>query len=162
MKKINISNISKIIKDILLKACLYFTVIVMFMNLLGKFLGNTFFALNILGTLYLYDQFARNYCFLLILASLLAGAATQIFKVEKLPAASRHIAFFILLYLDFLLIFIPLSSYNVNQDSTLLLSVGFTVIYLVIFGVVIGIRAIINSVRNKKSDYDKQFKNVEQ
>ena len=161
MKKTNISNILKIIKDALIKACVYFTVIIIFMNLLGKFAGNNFFALNILGTLYLYDDFALSFCFMLAFAAIFAGFATQIFKIEKLPVISRHIAFFILLYLDFIAILIPFSSYNVNQDSTLLLSVGFTVIYLVIFGIVMGIKAAINSARNKKSDYEKQFKDVE-
>ena len=157
MKKTNIKNILKIIKDALTKACIYFTAIIIFMNLLGKFAGNNFFALNILGTLYLYDDFAQAFCFMLALASVFAGFATQIFKIEKLPVISRHIAFFILLYIDFIAILIPFSSYNVSQDSMLLLSVGFTVIYLVAFGITIAIKSIINSVRNKKSAYEKQF-----
>ena len=160
MKKININNIFIIIKDILIKSCVYFTVVIIFFNLLGKFFNNSFFALNILGTLYLYDDFAQNYCFMIALASLLAGLAVQIFRIEKLPVISRHIAFFILLYIDFLLILIPLSSYTVNQNTTLLLSVAFTVIYLVIFGIIMGIKAIINARKNKKLNYEKQFKEV--
>jgi len=161
MKKINISDIKKIIKSILIQTCIYFTGIIILLNIMGKFLNNTYFALNILGTLYLYDEFAINYCFMIALVSLWAGAAAQIFKVQKLPAVSRHIIFFILLYLDFLLIILPLSSYTVNQDSTLLLSVAFTVVYLVIFGIIMGIKAIINSAKNKKLSYEKQFKNVD-
>ncbi|MCL1859679.1 MAG: hypothetical protein FWF92_10670 [Oscillospiraceae bacterium] len=161
MKKINVFDILKIIKDIFIKACIYFSAVIILFNILGKFMGNTSFALNILGTFYIYDIFALNFCFVLALASILAGAAAQVFKIKKLPLMSRHIAFFILLYLDFLLIIIPLSAYTVNQDSTLFLSVAFTVVYLIIFGIAMAIKAIINSAGNKKSDYEKQFKDVD-
>ena len=161
MKKIKISNVLKIVADALTKACIYFSVIIILFNIIGKFLGNSSFALNILGTLFVYDKFGVNFCFMLALASLLAGAAFQIFKVEKLPVISRHLAFFIFLYLDFLLVIIPFSNYSSsNKSMTLLLSVAFIVIYLVIFGIVMGIKAILNSVKNKKSNYEEQFKNV--
>ena len=161
MKKINIRNIFKIIKDAVTKACVYFTAIIILFNIIGKFGGDSSFALNILGTLYIYGDFAVNFCFMLAFASIIAGFSAQIFKIEKLPGMSRHILFFILLYIDFILILIPFSSHNVSQDSTLLLSVAFAVIYLVILGIVMGIKAIVKSAKNKKSDYEKQFKNVE-
>ena len=146
MKKINMTYIMTIIKDALTKACIYFTLITLILTATAIFFN---LMLN-QGT---YFMFA--------LAALGAGLTVQIFKIERLPLASRHIAFFILLYLDFLLVIIPLSQHTVSSNTTLLLSVAFTVIYLVIFGIVLGIKAIINSVRNKKSNYEKQFKNIE-
>ena len=160
MKKINIKTIFDITKDILAKTCIYFSCAVILLNIAGKFFNNTTFAQNILGTLYLYDAFAQSFVYMLFLASFFAGAAAQIFKIKKLPAISRHIAFFILLYLDFLLVIIPFSNYTITNDGILLLSVAFVIIYLIIFGIVMGIRAIINYVRNKNLKYEKQFKNA--
>ena len=85
-----------------------------------------------------------------------------------MPAVSRHIAFFILLYLDFILvfialrlIFIPWSEYRLSSSSTLYLSVTFIAVYLVIFGIYMGSKAAVNSVKNKKLEYVKQFKDPE-
>jgi len=160
MKKINYKMILSIIKDMFIKMSIYFTIIVILLNILGKFFENNYFALNILGVLHMYDKTAPSFTFMLILASLIAGIAVQIFKIEKLPSISKHIIFFILLYLDFLLIVIPLSKYNANQETTLLLSVAFIVIYLVIFGIIMGIKAIVNSNKNKKLKYENQFDKV--
>jgi hypothetical protein len=99
-------------------------------------------------------------CFMIALAALAAGISVQVYKIKKLPVISRHIAFFILLYLSFLLIFIPMSEHAPNENTTFYLSVAFIVIYLIVFGIVMGIKSVINSVRNKKLDYEKQFKNV--
>ena len=161
MKK-NISYILSIIKDAFVKACIFFTAIIILFNLLGKFMGNTSFAMNILGTLYIYDTFAINFCFMLVLASFLAGASAQIFRIKKLPALSLHIVFFILLYLDLMLVIVPFSRYSmVNQNAILLLSVAFFVVYAVVLGIIMGIKAIVNASKNKKSNYEKQFKNAE-
>jgi len=147
MKKIKISDIFKIIKDILTKTCIYYTVIT-----LGITVAAWFFNLGLHSSSY----------FIFALASLGAGAAVQVYKIRKLPAASRHIAFFILMYVDFLLmIFIPLSQHTVTPNTTFYLSISFIVIYLVVFGIVMGIRAVVNNIANKKLHYDKQFKNTE-
>jgi len=145
MKKISIKNIFDITKDILTKSCIYFTAITLTITPIAVFLNT---PLNP-GT---YLMFA--------LSALGAGVAVQVFKIGKIPVVSRHIAFFILLYLTFLLVFVPLSAYSVNADTTLYLSVAFIVIYLVVLGIVMGTKAVINSVRNKKLKYEKQFENV--
>ena len=140
-----IKKILEIIKDILTKSCIYFTVMILIMVTAA-----TFFNLDLNPAIYL--MFA--------LSAFGAGMAVQIFRIEKIPAASRHIAFFILLYLDFLLIFIPLSKYSANQTTTLYLSVIFIIIYLVVFGIITGIKAIVNSNRNKKLKYENQFDEI--
>jgi len=145
MKKINVNYIFTIIKDILTKACIFFTIMTIILTIIAQFLNMTFNS----GTYLMF-----------VFSALGAGAAVQIFRVEKIPKASRHIAFFILLYFDFLLIFIPLSSYTATQSTTLYLSVIFIIAYLVIFGIIAGIKAIMNAVRNKKLKYDKQFENL--
>ena len=161
MKKINISDILKITKDIFAKTCIYFSIIVILFNILGKFLQNTSFALNVFGALYTYDPLAQNFAFMLLFASFFAGTAFQVFKIKKLPAISRHIAFFVLLYIDFILIVLFFTSYQpTGQDATLLLSVAFITIYLVILGIVMGIKAIINVIRNSNLKYENQFKNL--
>jgi len=154
-------NVLDIIKDIFIKACVYFTVMILSMNVIGLFLGATSFAQNILGVFHLHDQFAQSFIFIFILASVFAGGSVQVFKIKKLPVISRHIAFFILLYLDFLLVIVPFGNYSVNQGTTLLLSVAFIVIYFVVLGIIAGIKAIINSAGNKNLKYEKQFKDAE-
>ena len=146
MRKINIKDIKDITKDCLTKACIYFSVITLGITSIATFLN-----------LYLHPD---TYL-MLALASLGAGIAAQIFKVKKLPATGRHIAFFILLYLDFWLVVIPLSQYTATANSTLYLSLAFIVIYFVFLGIYMATRAVINSVRNKKSDYARQFENIE-
>jgi len=146
MKKINIKNISDIIKDVLTKACIYFSVMILMIITVSVFLNTPLRA---------------DTCFMFALAALSAGISVQVFKIKKLPVISRHIAFFILLYLSFLLIFIPLSDYTVNPNTTFYLSIAFIVIYFIIFGIIAGIKAIITSVRNKNLEYEKQFKNAE-
>ena len=146
MKTINIRSIINIVKDIFTKACIYFTVLVILLNIGGMFFSADFFGPKV--------------SFMFGLASLFAGMAAQIFKITKIPAISRHIAFFILIYIDMFLIVIPLSSYSTNANSTFYLSVIFTVIYLIILGIYAGIKTVINAVRNKKLKYDEQFKNA--
>jgi len=146
LKKINIRYILSIIKDILTKTCIYFAVLIFGVTLIAA-------------------PFNRNLnpvtCFMFALASLGAGIAVQVFKIKQIPVVSRHIAFCILLYLDFILIVIPSSGYNPQRsDATLLLSVCFIVIYFIIFGIIMGIKAIINAVRNKNLKYEEQFKNA--
>ena len=140
MKKEYIFNI---IKDVLIKACVYFSLMILAVTALGA-------------------PFNQNLntatCFMFALAAFGAGAAVQIFKIEKLPAPSRHIAFFICLYLVFIFIALPFSGYSPTRpDATLLMSVAFIVIYLLISGVVIGIKTLRNSVKNKKLKYKNQF-----
>jgi len=132
----------KIIKDILNKACIYYTIITLAVTALASF-----FNLPVYPGAYL----------VFALAALGAGFSVQVFKIEKLPAFSKHTAFLILIYLDFLLIVLPVSGYEMRQNSVLLLSVAFIVIYLVIFGIVTLVKSIVNSIKNKKSKYENQF-----
>ena len=156
-------DILPVIKDTLIKTCIYFTLIPIFLgilaSLLNKIMGDPMsypdYALAFLG--FIDHAFNSGTYFPFVLTALWAGAAVQVFKIEKLPSASRHIAFFILIYLDFILIFMPLSSYTVNQNTTLLLSAAFVLIYLLVFGITMGIKSIIKSVKNKKQSYEKQF-----
>ena len=135
----------KIIKDILNKTCIYYPLVT-----LGVAAIATFFSLPLYSGAYL----------VFALASLGAGISVQIFKIGKLPSASKHIAFFILLYLNFLLIVLPLSEHQIRQNSILLLSVAFIVIYLVVFGVIMLVKSIAGSIKNKKLKYEKQFKKL--
>ena len=144
MKKTKIAV--NIIKDVLLKSCVYFTAVTLVMTA-----GALLFA---------QDIFTPDTCFMFALASLGAGLAVQVFKITRIPAVSRHIAFFILLYIDFFLVFIPLRHYTATPNTTFFLSVFFIVIYLVILGIVMGIKSVINAAENKKLKYEKQFKNV--
>ena len=156
-------NILPIIKDALIKTCIYFTLIPIFLGILASFLNKMMadaisypdYALAFLG--FIDHAFNSGTYFPFVLTALGAGMAVQIFKIEKLPSASRHIAFFILIYLDFILIFMPLSSYTVNQSTTLLLSAAFVLIYLLVFGIAMGIKSIIKSAKNKKQNYENQF-----
>jgi hypothetical protein len=113
------------------------------------------YALAFLG--FVDHAFNSGTYFPFVFTSLGAGLAVQVFKIEKLPSASRHIAFFILIYLDFILIFMPFSSYTVNQNTTLLLSAAFVIIYLLALGISAAVKAVIRSARNKKQSYEKQF-----
>ena len=162
-------NILVLIKDILTKTCIYFTVMPLVLAVIA-FMFNRFintsvegnspdFVLAALG--FINAVFSPGTYAMYILTALAAAAAVQIFKLEKLPLMSRNIAFFILLYLDFILIFMPLSPYSVNPASTLYLSIVFIVIYLVVFGIIKGIKAILKSAENKKSNYENQFENAE-
>jgi hypothetical protein len=138
-------SVVKIIKDIFTKMCIYFTILILVLTAAAEYLN-----LALLPVTY----------FMFALASLGAGIAAQIFKITKIPAVSRHIAFFILLYLDLLLVIIPLSNYTATNSTTLYLSVIFIVIYAIISGITIGIKSALNTAKNKKSQYDKQFKNI--
>ena len=162
MKK---ENVLKIIKDIFIKACIYFTCMPIVLAFIGALvtkivdpnsLASPDFALAVYG-FFNNPEFLYGTYFMFALTALAAGASVQIFRIKKLPAASLHIAFFILLYLDFLLIFIPLSPYSITSGSTLYLSVIFIVIYLIVLGIVMGIKAAVNSGKNKKLDYENQF-----
>ena len=153
MKKTIISYIPAIIKDMLIKACIYFSAMTIIATVVCTFIITL-------------DVFAPSMCFIFAWVSLIAGAAAQIYRIKKLPAISRHIAFFILIYLDFIFMILlwtsnEISSYSMTSNSLLYLSVVFIAIYFVIFGIVMGIKAIVNSAKNKKLEYEKQFKNVE-
>ena len=140
-------NIINIIKDILIKSCIYFTAVT---------IAFTFIALLIAQ-----DIFTPYTCYMFALAALGAGIAVQVFKIKQLPAVSRHIAFFILLYLDFIIVVILIKKYAASPNTTFYLSVLFVVVYLAVLGIVTGIKAAVNSARNKKSKYEKQFKNID-
>lgn len=164
MKK---ENVLKLIKDILTKACIYFTCMPLFMAALAALVNkivvpadtSTDFSLAIYGFVnnpdFLYGTYLVFAC-----TALGAAAAVQVYKIKKLPSASRHILFFVLLYLVLLLIFIPLSPYKLTSVSTLYLSVVFIIIYLIVFGIIMGVKAIINSSKNKKLKYENQFDEV--
>ena len=123
--------------------CIYYTVITLIITPIAMF-----FNLSLNSGAYL----------VFALAALGAGLSVQIFKIEKLPLFSRHIAFFILIYLTFIVVVLPLSEHQVRQDSILLLSVAFIVIYLLVLGAVVLIKAVSASVKNKKLKYENQFK----
>ena len=156
-------HILSAVKDALVKACIYFTVMPVFLGILASLLNKLMadpisypdYALAVLG--FVDHAFNSGTYFPFVLTALGAGAAVQVFKIEKLPRASRHIAFFILIYLDFILVFMPLSSYTVNQNTTLLLSAAFMIIYLLVFGISAAAKAVIKSAKNKKQNYEKQF-----
>ena len=135
--------IFNIVKDVLIKACVYFSLMILVITAIGA-------------------PFNQNLntatCFMFALAAFGAGASAQIFKIDKLPAPSRHIAFFICLYFVFIFIVLPFSGYSpTRSDSTLLMSVAFIIIYLIILGIAVGIKAINNAVKNKKLKYENQF-----
>lgn len=138
-------SVVKIIKDVFTKMCIYFTILILCLTVVAAYLSMTL---------------PPETYFMFALASLGAGIAVQVFKITKIPAVSRHIAFFVLLYLDFFLVFIPLSNYTNTNNTTLYLSVIFIAVYAVIFGITIGIKSAVNASKNKRLQYDKQFKDV--
>ena len=163
MENIKFKNILPVIKDVMMKTCIYVTVIPVVLGFLASLLNTLMadpisypdYALVFLG--FIDHAFNSGTYFLFVLTGMGAALASQVFKIKKLPPASRHIAYFILIYLVFILIFMPMSSYTVNQNTTLLLSAAFVVMYLLAFGIVMGIKALIKSAKNKKESYEKQF-----
>jgi len=163
VKSIKFKNIMPAIKDALIKTCIYVTVMPVILGVLASFLNTLMadpmsypdYALVFLG--FVDHAFNSGTYFPFVLTGLGFGLASQVFKIKKLPSASRHMAFFILIYLDFILVFMPLSSYAVNQNTTLLLSAAFVVVYFLIFGIVTAIKAVIRSAKSKKLNYEKQF-----
>jgi len=151
-------TVSIILKDSLIKACVCFTVMILIMNIIALHLATSAFSvrlgLNITGWL------TTSLLFMFALASFLAGAAAQVHKITKIPAFSRHIIHFILNYGIFFIVIIPMSNHPINSGTTLFLSVVFIAIYLVIFGIYAGIKAIINRSRNKKLKYDAVYKDA--
>ena len=147
-----------VLKDILQKACIYFTSLILIFNIISVPLAATQtgaqLRLNVDGWL------TPTLIFMFALASFLAGAATQVYKITKVPVFSRHIIFFILSYGVFIAVVIPMSNHQINQGTTLLLSVAFIILYLVIFGIYMGIKAALKSANNKKLEYDGVYKNV--
>ena len=138
-------GIIKIIEDIFTKACIYFTGMTLIITAAASFFNQTIVP----GT---YLMFA--------LAALGAGISVQIFRITRIPAVSRHIALFILLYLDFLLIAVPISNYTSTTSTNLYLSVIFIIAYAAVSGIIIGIKSAVNAVKNNKLQYDDQFKNI--
>ena len=150
-------QISAIIKDVFLKACVCFTVLVILLNMTAVWLRDTVAG----ASLDLEGFFTPSMCFMFAFVSFLAGISAQVFKITKIPAFSRHIAFFILLYATFFIVVIPLSNHSANQGTTLLLSVTFILVYLVAFGIFIGIKSALGAVRNSKLKYDEVYKSAE-
>jgi len=95
---------------------------------------------------------------MLLLPSFLAGASAQVFKINKIPAASRHLAFFVLTYTTFIFVFLPLSPHAATPSTTLVLSFAFIIVYLAVFGIYMGIKAITNIGKSKTMKYDKIYK----
>jgi len=162
--KTKLKIIVPVVKDALMKACIYFALIPVFLGILASLLNTAMadpisypdYALIFMG--FIDHAFNSGTYFPFALTALWAGLAVQVFKIGKLPSASRHIAFFILMYLDFILVFMPLSQYTLNQNTTLLLSAAFVVVYLLVFGVAMGVKAVVRSVGDRKATYEKQFK----
>ena len=153
-----ISQALIILKDILIKACVYFTGMIIIINLISVPLSRQDVGLQ-LG-LHVEGWLTASLIFMFALAAFLVGAAAQVHKITKIPALSRHIVFFILNYAIFLTVVLPMSNHQLSPDSTLLLSVAFIIIYLIILGIYTGIKSALKSADNKKSDYDGVFKNV--
>ena len=147
-----------ILKDILQKACVYFTSLILIFNIISVPLAATQtgaqLRLNVDGWL------TPALIFMFALASFLAGAAAQVYKITKIPVFSRHIVFFILSYGIFIAVVLPMSNHRVNQGTTLLLSFAFIIIYLVIFGIYMGVKSAVKSADNKKLEYDEVYKNA--
>ena len=139
-----------IVKDSLTKACVCFTVSILIFNIVGAAL-----FLNVQ-----MSWLTPSLFFMFALASFLAGIAAQVFKITKIPAFSRHISFFILIYAIFFIVAVPLSNHSAREDTTLVLSVAFIAIYLVIFGIYMGIKSAVKAVHNSKLKYEQVYKNV--
>ena len=152
----------KYIKDILQKTCVFFTISIMIFSIVYSIIASgQSERLNVASAFLEASWFTPGMSAMFLSASLIAGIAAQIFKITKIPAFSRHIAFFILLYADFLFVVIPLSSHTTNQGTTIYLSAAFIVVYFIIFGIYMGIKAAVNASRNKKSSYEEVYKDAE-
>ena len=151
-----ISAVLIILKDISQRACVYFTSLILIFNIISVPLAATQtgaqLRLNVEGWL------TPALIFMFAAAAFLAGAATQVYKITKIPVFSRHIVFFILNYGVFIAVVLPMSNHQVNQGTTLLLSIAFIIIYLIIFGIYMGIKSALKSADNKKLEYDEVYK----
>jgi hypothetical protein len=98
--------------------------------------------------------------FMFALASLLVGAAAQVYKITKIPVFSRHIVSFLMNYGIFFVVVIPMGNHRVNQGTTFLLSFAFIVIYVIILGIYLGVKSIINAGHNSKLSYEEVYKSA--
>jgi len=153
-----VSAILIILKDALIKACIYFTSLIIILNIISVPLSA--YAVGLRLNFHVEGWLTAALIFMFALAAFLSGAAAQVHKITKIPAFSRHIVFFILNYGIFLIVILPMSNHRISPDTTLLLSVAFIIIYLVIFGIYMGIKSAVKSARNKKLKYDEVYKNV--
>ncbi|MCL2099311.1 MAG: hypothetical protein FWH24_02605 [Oscillospiraceae bacterium] len=148
-----------ITKDILQKACVCFTCLVVVLNIISVPLAS--YSAGIHLNFHMTESWLTSgLIFMFLLASVLAGAAVQIHRITKIPAVSRHIVFFILNYGIFFVVVVPMSNHRVNQGTTFLLSFAFIIVYLIIFGIYMGIKSIINAARNKKLKYEEVYKSA--
>ena len=150
--------VKAILTDIIRKTCRYFTVAILVYNAILASL-HTGVAITLIGAaINVRANMTPSIVLVFILASLFAAISTQIFKITKIPVFARHLGFFILVYGTFIFAVVPLSPGPVRPQTTLMLSIIFIVVYLVIFSIYMGIKAIISSRRNKKSEYKEVYK----
>ena len=150
--------VKAILKDILGKTCRYFTITILVYNAILASL-HTNVAVTIVGAaINVRTNMTPSIVLVFILASFFAAVSTQIFKITKIPVFARHIGFFILIYATFIFAVLPLSPGQVRPQTTLMLSIIFIVVYLLIFGIYMGMKSIITARRNKKSEYKEIYK----
>jgi CDP-diglyceride synthetase len=143
MGKINIKQITGAVKEIIKNSCVIFAVLTFFIGLLGYFIGET--------------TMKTQAVFIGIIYALLIAASYKVFAIKAIPAISRHIIFFALMYVSFMFVYMPFVHENINAQTTLYLTIVFIAAYLVCFGVVQTVKYITRNARNKKEKYEKQF-----
>lgn len=144
MKKINISIILKIVKEIMKNACIIFTAMIFFVAILGY-------------TVLLSETMNTYTVLISFVYAIVISASYKIFAIKVLPDVSKHIMFFALVYIGFIFMYMPAVNKNMNPNSTLYLTVGFVVIYLIGFGIVQLTKQIIRNKNDKKQTYENQF-----
>ena len=147
-----------ILKDTAIKTCRYFTVTVLVYNAILASL-HTGIAVTLLGAaVNVRANMTPRIVLVFIVAAFFAAVSTQIFKLTKIPVFARHLGFFILIYATFIFAVLPLSPGPINPQATLMLSIIFIVVYLLVFGVYMGIKSISNARRNRKTEYKEIYK----
>ena len=147
MKKINIKSILQVIKDIIKNGCVIFTAILFFIGTIGYLLA-------------IPSEFTTEAVFMSFAYGVIIAAAYKVFSIKILPKISQHILFFALVYIGFMFVYMPTVNKNMTPQTTLYLTIAYVVVYLLCFGVVQFIKFLIRRRREKKQDYETQFKNT--
>ena len=143
MKKINVSLIFRILREIVKNASVIFVVVVFTFGAIGSFLGQSVMTIIAVYMCFIY--------------ALLIAASYKVYAIKVLPIISKHILFFALMYIGFIFIFMPTVNTNISSQTTLYLTVAYIVIYLICFGIVQFIKYIIRGRIEKKQNYENQF-----
>ena len=96
----------------------------------------------------------------LLFFSVMITLSFLIFKVKVLPLVFRYIINFLIIYAGGVLFIVIMGGRVTSQDTIPMLSIAFAVAYLIILAVVLVVRSIISSAKNKKLDYSSQFDNT--